>query len=419
MASICNDPNGRRRLQFTDSNGRRQTVRLGKVGKRAAETIQSHVEHLLNAQFAKQPVEAETARWVASLEDVLHTKLAKVGLIRPRASTTLKAYLDDFIAGRTDVKPLTIAKYNTTREQLIEHLGAEKPLRDIQPGDADEWRRKLKSTKMENTVRKHIAIAKTFFTAAVRKGLIPANPFADLRSTTMANPERFYFISREEATKVLAACPDVEWQLIFALSRFGGLRCPSEHLALTWDDVDWEQNRLRIRSPKTEHHFGKESRMIPIFPEMRPYLDQAFELAPPGTVYVINRYRSSNINLRTQLSRIIDRAGLDQWPKLFQNLRSTRQTELAETFPQHVVCEWIGNSKEVATKHYLQVTDDHFKKATQNPTQTVHDGTCQQVPSQSKSPVMSFLDHLGQACTSVHVAEAGLEPARGLPPTGF
>ena len=57
------------------------------------------------------------------------------------------------------------------------------------------------------------------------------------------------------------------------------------------------------------------------------------------------------------------------WPKLFQNLRSTRETELTETFPLHVVTAWLGNSQLIAAKHYLQVTDSHFQEATQNPTQ--------------------------------------------------
>jgi len=37
---------------------------------------------------------------------------------------------------------------------------------------------------------------------------------------------------------------------------------------------------------------------------------------------------------------------------------------------------WIGNSVAVAVKHYLQVTEDHFKQAskkvTQNPTHRLH-----------------------------------------------
>jgi len=157
--------------------------------------------------------------------------------------------------------------------------------------------------------------------------------------------------------------------LLFALGRYGGLRCPSEHLSLRWGDVDWEHDRITVRSPKTEHHAGGESRVIPLFPELRPFLEECFDLAEPGTKYVITRYRDTNANLRTQLLRIIQRAGLQRWPKLFQNLRSTRQTELAEDFPTHVVCRWIGNSQPLAAKHYLQLTDDHFEKAVRNPVQ--------------------------------------------------
>ena len=37
------------------------------------------------------------------------------------------------------------------------------------------------------------------------------------------------------------------------------------------------------------------------------------------------------------LLKIIARAGLEPWAKLFQNLRATRETELAEIYPMHVV----------------------------------------------------------------------------------
>lgn len=78
--------------------------------------------------------------------------------------------------------------------------------------------------------------------------------------------------------------------------------------------------------------------------------------------YVIQRYRNQ-ANLRTRFRKIIKRAGLTPWPKLFQNLRSTRQTELAAQYPLHVVCAWIGNKAAVAAEHYLQVTDADFDNA--------------------------------------------------------
>jgi integrase len=229
----------------------------------------------------------------------------------------------------------------------------------------------------DNTVRRRCGISRQFFNDAIERRLIAENPFAKMKGVAVrANKSRHYFVSREEAQAVLDACPDAQWRLLFALSRFGGLRCPSEHLALRWGDIDWERGRIVVRSPKTEHHEGKGERTIPLFPELRPYLEAvrdellASDFDPKQTPMskqpVITRYRDSNANLRTQLSKIIRRAGLKLWPKLFQNLRSTRETELAEEYPMHVVCDWIGNSQAVAAKHYLQTTDEHFAKAAQN-----------------------------------------------------
>lgn len=69
-------------------------------------------------------------------------------------------------------------------------------------------------------------------------------------------------------------------------------------------------------------------------PELRKLLDEAWDLMGEQTESVINRYRNANSNLR-----IIETAGVEPWPKLFQNLRSTRQAELTESFPAHVVCD--------------------------------------------------------------------------------
>ena len=59
--------------------------------------------------------------------------------------------------------------------------------------------------------------------------------------------------------------------------------------------------------------------------------------------------------------------------------------ELANEFPIHVVCERIGNSAEVARKHYLHVTEEHFEKATSNPTSRMHadSGIRQQTPKKT------------------------------------
>ena len=156
-----------------------------------------------------------------------------VGLLSKRETATLGAFVDTYIQSRIDVKPTTHRKYVSTRKNLVYFFGTSRNLRDISAGDADEWRlHLLGSGKAENTIRKHTAVAKLFLNAATRKGLVLSNPFADLKSAIQPNASRFYFVTLEEAQKVVDACLYAKWQLIFALSRYGGLRCPSEHLAL-------------------------------------------------------------------------------------------------------------------------------------------------------------------------------------------
>lgn len=365
MASISREPNGRRSIQFVAGDGKRRTIRLGKISQRGAEAVKLRVEMLNAAAISGHAVDPDTAKWLAKIEDDLRDKLTRVGLVHRREASKLAEFIDGYIADRADVKPATATVYGHTRRCLVEFFGADASLRSITPGDADRWRLWLiEDQKLApNTVRRRCGIAKQYFRAAVRQELLTHNPFADLVSAVQANTSRYHFVSREDAEKIIEACPDAEWRLIFALSRYGGLRCPSEHLALRWSDIDWAAGRMTVPSPKTEHHAGGESRVVPIFPELLPYLEDADQLAGDGAEFVIQRYRDPAVNLRTQFQRILKRAKVAQWPKLFQNLRSTRETELAEEFPLHVVCAWIGNSQPVAAKHYLQVTDAHFERA--------------------------------------------------------
>jgi site-specific recombinase XerD len=382
MASISTEKaDGRiigRRIQFVAKDGKRKTVRLGKVSLHLAEKIKVQIEALNRAACNGMSPELESTKWVNSPSAVMQDRLAAVGLIPERTPREdLGKFLESYIAGRTDIKPRTRINLKACQSKLIDFFGADKPLDAITAGDADEFLINLQDRYAAGTAGRCVRHAKQFFRAAVRKKLLAENPFADVKAPSQINEARKFFVSREMAAAVLDRCPDAEWRLLFALSRYGGLRCPPEHFGLLWADVDWERGRFLVRSPKTEHHEGGANRWVPIFPELRPYLEDCFD---PESTYVINHYRHRNQNLRTRLRRIIRKAGLEPWPKLFHNLRASRETELVEEYPIHVVCKWIGNTALIAAKHYLQVTEDHFKRATsagaesgatavQNPTQ--------------------------------------------------
>ncbi len=126
------------------------------------------------------------------------------------------------------------------------------------------------------TIHKRLQSARSFFLAMRRRKLIDENPFDGVKAAATGIKDRQRFVSREEIARVLDACPDHHWRAIVALSRFGGLRCPSEVLSLRWQDIDWDDGRIVVTSPKTEHHADKASRTIPLFPELRPILAEAY-----------------------------------------------------------------------------------------------------------------------------------------------
>jgi integrase len=424
MASLIHERNGLRRIDVVCPDGKRMKIRLGRCSAKYGEAFKLRVERLVTWKLLGDAPDDETSRWAARLGEKIHERLAVAGLLQPRRNRagTLKTLLDQFFES-IDVKPITALGYQPTRNALIEQFGASMRIIEISPLDADRWRQKMKADGLaEATISKRVKLARQIFRRAVRWKMLSENPFADVKAGSQMNKSRQQFINVKDAQKVLDACPDAEWRLLFALSRYGGLRCPSEHLALRWGDVDWAQERFRVTCTKTEHHEGRGERWVPIFPELRPYLLEVFEAAEPGAEYVITRYRDRNSNLRTQLRRIIRKAGLMAWPRLFHNLRATRQTELAESFPGHVVCAWIGNTERVAQNHYLQVMMDHFARATktaQNPAQSVAEsarGESQSIGiGKANRPVLPSDSSHCESMQDFAIAATGLEPVtRGL-----
>ncbi len=391
MASLNFEPAaGKRaggyRLQFRDVKKRKRAIWLGDVPSYRAEETLAHVEHLLDSCKRGRSPELATADWLAGIDDDFRNKLAKCGLCEPVAKRvardlTLAAWIDEYIRDRSDVKPRTRLTYDRGKAKLVDHFGARKRLRDVTVADASKWRIWIKTrgnkrdgTKpglSEETTRKMTGLAKLFFSEAVTRGLIPTNPFDGLPSTGQGNDKRQHFVAPETIELCMEHCPCVDWRTILALARFGGLRCPSELVALRWSDVDLPGAKMVINASKTEHHSSGGVRVCPIFGELKPYLEAAWDAAPEGSEFVITRYRQADQNLHATFRKILTRAGVAPWPRLFQNLRASRETELMARWPAKDVASWLGNSVPVAMRHYAMATDESFLAASDPTVATV------------------------------------------------
>src|SRR5262245_43825057 len=126
MASITTGARGCQTIQFVAGDGKRRSIRLGKVAMRQAEAIKFRVEALNASLISKCSLDSDTAAWVAGIGDDLAAKLAAVGLISKRASALLGDFLAGYIDRRTDVKPRTRINLEACQTRLVEFFGKDR-----------------------------------------------------------------------------------------------------------------------------------------------------------------------------------------------------------------------------------------------------------------------------------------------------
>jgi integrase len=243
---------------------------------------------------------------------------------------------------------------------LTEYFGADRPLDKVtQAGGEAFLQSMLKSELRATTIQKRLQHGRMSFAHAKRQGLVVANPFEFVHNRPGNASERRAYVPASDVLRAIEHAPNDTWKLLMP---YHGLPAcvSSEALSLRWQGVDSERQRLTIRSPKTEHLAGRGYRVIPLFPDLRPYLESAWDEALDGAEYVIpEEYRRraqgpagwANANLRTTLGQIIPRAGLEPWPRLWHSMRASCETDLARQFPLAVVAKWLGNTQAVAMRN--------------------------------------------------------------------
>ena len=194
MASVSRDIGGKRRILFVALDGKRKAIRLGKMSQRTAGQVKFRIEQLLEAKLTGYAVDADTAQWIADLDERIADKLARVDLI-PKAvcqvAMTLEIFLNDYLEHRIDVKPATKEVWEQVVRNLKNHFGGDRELPTITEGDAEDFKMYLISEGLApTTVHKRLQFTRMFFRAAKKRELIGANPFTEVTAKATMRPER-------------------------------------------------------------------------------------------------------------------------------------------------------------------------------------------------------------------------------------
>lgn len=359
MASLARrEGKNRWTIQFI-LDGKRKTIRI-EANKRSAESCKRHIEALVASKITGVTVEDETSRWLAERPAEMLRKLVRAGLIdqSPEAAAPIQMSLEHFVTDYCeershDCESSTVRKIRSSLNQLVGFLG-DLPVGEISPPDAYRYQLERRKTCAQASVSKDIKIAKTAFKHAEKLGLVSFNPFEQLTAGTDVNPAGAHYVDLADFENIMAACPDSTWRVIVCLARIGGLRMPSELRNLKWSDINIETEKMLVTAPKT-----KRQRRVKLFPWLLTALEDHREIAGAECEYVISRpqYRSKEANLRTQLAKILARAGIPSFPRPFDNFRASASTDLATVYPMKTAADWLGHSVQTALKYYHMSRD--------------------------------------------------------------
>lgn len=103
---------------------------------------------------------------------------------------------------------------------------------------------------------------------------------------------------------------------------------------------------------------------MPIFAALRPHLERAYRERAPNAFYVVPRVRHG-ANLGTQAKRIIEKAGVKTWPKLFVKMRGSCSDDLERNgVAEKAINAWVGNTARMRQRHYHSVRPEDWAAAT-------------------------------------------------------
>jgi integrase len=301
--------------------------------------------------------------------------------------------LDEFIVEhkrvmRGQVSPCYLYDQLRALQAFKKHLPPNIQLRDIKPRHAESFvAARLDSGVKVASVNKDIRTLKRVFGLAIepRGYLLPhQNAFARIKQRKQC-PKQIRYVSAAEFRKILAAAPSAWWRAFFLVAYTTAARL-SEILNLTWLDVDFEDNRIRIaRKEATEsvtHWEPKdhEGRLLPAPPETMQALADLQQSCAEGCAYVfLSVERAQHLwnvaksgkwsgrqlvvnNLHRELKAIRSEAKVAKFT--FHDLRRSCLTNMARSLPIHVVQKIAGHSDIKTTQqYYLAVEEDDLEKA--------------------------------------------------------
>ena len=371
MASVIRKPRSKFWFAcFRDANGKQRRKSTKATDRKKAMKIAEQFE-----QVGQRRLPAKTVRETLA---ELYREIYNDNL----PSSTVRRFIENWLnTKQPEVSPATFAFYKKSTAKLLEFLGpsADLDLASVTRTTLVEFRNLVAQKASPTTTNHDLKAIKAIFREAKRDGYIAEDPseFVDTVRKSSQDSRRPFTVP--EIRSVLAVA-DPEWRSMILFGLYTGQRL-ADIASLTWDNIDFGRNEIRLRSRKTAKRI-----LIPIAKPLReqinalPVSDELGSPVHPKAFATINRQGRSG-NLSNQFADLLAQAGLrEKTPHRskgkgrgskrtsnglsFHSLRHTAVSLLKDAgIPEGVVMELVGHESKAMSAHYTHVGSEALEKA--------------------------------------------------------
>jgi integrase len=301
----------------------------------------------------------------AKAEVTRRDALAICADMSPQAVQSDAKTLDDwrvkYLAQNEHLNEQTVTRYKAAMQWAERYFRKDAVLDKITPTQAIDfvaWLRKQRRGNVNtgdilspSTVWGIVSFLRSWFEAARVQGVVTRNPFESVKNPMPKKAEDHPYVSVEDVEKVIAACPNASWRLVFGLTRYAGLRI-MEAMTLELGHVDWEARTIAVWPREGVETTKQAKRTVPVSPRLYALLEEARDALPEGVAELCWEVpKGSYLRAATSIRK---KAGVT-WPgKPFHGLRASLETDWNGQHPHYAVCEWLGHRADVAARHYFQ-----------------------------------------------------------------
>lgn len=385
---IWRDKRTRKKIKICLSGYTKKDIRRNEIYPEEIAEARERLETILKCRHRNKPIDEVTEIWLEQ-HPRFRTIFERKGIVGAKSSRneiTLKNLWDSYEThlNRTCRKPSTKRLVRCARRWFFKYSAFAKEanpneINSVMAEEFQAWftsqESACKRNLKPNSVSGYLAKIKAVFNYGKRTGAVAVNPFENIRVRQIRRDNMFE-IPIGLMPKILEACPNKEWRVYVVLLRFGGLR-RSEPLRLAWEDVLWsrgqrgtpefEAGRLRVHDRKLERFADRETRFVPLWPEIEKELLSLHNDLRGASGLILGGLPSLS-TLNVKLRQIVRSAGFPRTDSLANNMRSTRDSELKRLgFSEDQRSIWFGHSELVSKRNYqnpeILVTDADYNSA--------------------------------------------------------